>query len=205
MVDVTVVIPYNRDRGWLNEAIASYEAQEFTGNSELILSHDPNQSCAENFNEGWMLEAQGKYIKILGEDDLMMPNCLQDLFDYAEENDLDVVFAQSIHIGDGEEQLYIPKFSEISLNSLLFNNFIDVQTTLYSHKLLQELGGFDENLQTAEEYEFHLRALSSNYSFGYLPKVVAKYRHHSKNKSRILRASSMDRVKYIEEIRERFR
>ena len=204
MVDVTVVIPYNYDRGWLSEAIASYEAQVFTGNSELILSHDPNQSCAENFNEGWMLEAQGKYIKILGEDDLMMPNCLQDLFDYAEENDLDVVFAQSIHVGDGEDQIFIPKFTEISLDSLLFNNFIDVQTTLYSHKLLQELGGFDENLQTAEEYGF-IWGFIFQLSFGYLPKVVAKYRHHSKNKSRILRASSMDRVKYIEEIRGRFR
>jgi len=204
-LDVSVIIPYHQDRGYLFDAIESYEAQEFTGASELILSYDPNQSCAENFNEGWMLEAQGKYIKILGEDDLMLPNCLQDLFDYAEENDLDVVFAQSIHIGDGEDQILIPKFTEISLDSLLFNNFIDVQTTLYSHNLLQELGGFDEKLQTAEEYEFHLRALSSNYSFGYLPKVVAKYRHHSKNKSRILRASSMDRVKYIEEIRERFR
>jgi GT2 family glycosyltransferase len=204
MVDISVIIPYNRDRGWLSEAISSYEAQVFTGTSELILSHGPNQSCAENFNQGWMLEAQGKYIKKLDEDDLMLPNCLQDLFDYVEENDLDVVFAQSIHIGDGEDQIVIPKFTEISLDALLFNNFIDAQTTLYSHNLLRELGGFDEYLQTAEEYEFHLRALSSNYSFGYLSKVVAKYRHHSSNKSRILRASSMDRVKYIEEIRGRF-
>jgi len=133
-----------------------------------------------------------------------MPNCLQDLFDYAEEKDLDVVFAQSIHICDGEDIIVIPEFTELSLNVLLSNNFIDGATTLYSHNMLQELGGFDEKLQTAEEYEFHLRALSSNYVFGYLPHVVAKYRHHSSNKSRILRASSMDRVKYIEEIQERF-
>ena len=38
----------------------------------------------------------------------MLPNCLQDLFDYVEENDLDVVFAQSIHIGNGEDQIVIP-------------------------------------------------------------------------------------------------
>ena len=50
MVDVSVIIPYHRDRGHLADAIASYNAQEFTGTSELILSHNPNYSLGENFN-----------------------------------------------------------------------------------------------------------------------------------------------------------
>ena len=90
------------------------------------------QTCYENIK---LLEAQGKYIKKLDEDDLLLPNCLQDLFDYAEEKDLDVVFAQSIHIGDGEDKIVIPNFIELSLDALLSNNFIDAQTTLYSHNM----------------------------------------------------------------------
>ena len=38
MIDVSVIIPYHQDRGYLFDAIESYEAQEFTGTSELILS-----------------------------------------------------------------------------------------------------------------------------------------------------------------------
>ena len=44
MTDVSVIIPYHQDRGYLFDAIESYEAQEFTGTSELILSHNPNYS-----------------------------------------------------------------------------------------------------------------------------------------------------------------
>ena len=48
MVDVSVIIPYHRDRGHLADAIASYNAQEFTGTSELILSHNPAFSQGQN-------------------------------------------------------------------------------------------------------------------------------------------------------------
>ena len=38
MIDVSVIIPYHQDRGFLFDAIDSYEAQEFTGTSELIIA-----------------------------------------------------------------------------------------------------------------------------------------------------------------------
>jgi hypothetical protein len=33
MIDVSVIIPYHQDRGYLSDAIESYETQEFTGTS----------------------------------------------------------------------------------------------------------------------------------------------------------------------------
>ena len=64
MIDVSVIIPYHQDRGYLFDAIESYEAQEFTGTSELILSHNPTFSQGQNINAG-LKKANGKYIKIL--------------------------------------------------------------------------------------------------------------------------------------------
>jgi GT2 family glycosyltransferase len=205
MVDVSVIIPYHRDRGHLADAIASYNAQEFTGTSELILSHNPNYSLGENFNAG-VARAKGKYIKVLPDDDLLTPNCLQDLFEAAERTNADLVFAQAREFAGNENQYYIPVVTKISLDELLFENFIHGCTTLYRTDMFQQVGGFDETLWTVEEYEFHLRCLSQGYKFHYEPKIVVNYRLWDGAKSRQYRQTRMEeRNEYIEMIRERFR
>ena len=188
MVDVSVIIPYHRDRGYLFDAIESYEAQEFTGTSELILSHNPTYSLGENFNAG-AARAKGKYIKVLPDDDLLTPNCLQDLFDKAEQEQADVVFAdaRNFHSDSGclfeAEGILTSKFNNISLDSLLESNFIHGPAVLYRTNMFQDVGGFDESLWTAEEYEFHLRCLHQGYKFVYLPQVVVNYRIWPSSKS----------------------
>jgi len=184
MVDVSVIIPYHQDRGYLFDAIESYEAQEFTGTSELILSHNPIFSQGQNINAG-VAQAKGKYIKILHDDDLLTPNCLQDLFDKAEQEQADVVFADARNFysdggglvgGFDRGGIFTSKFTNISLDSLLESNFIHGPTVLYRTKMFQAVGGFDESLWTVEEYEFHLRCLHQGYKFVYLPQVVVNYR-----------------------------
>jgi len=212
MVDVSVIIPYHQDRGYLFDAIESYEAQEFTGTSELILSHNPTFTLGQNFNAG-VTQAKGKYIKILPDDDLLTPNCLQDLFDVAELNGADVVFAEAYNMigedskGWNSSGHYIPKVPTIiTLESLLNNNFIHGGTTFYRTSIFNEVGGYDESLWTAEEYEFHLRCLGNGYKFYYAPSIVFEYRVWSASKSIVYRRTkSIERVEYIESIRDRFR
>ena len=210
MVDISVIIPYHQDRGYLFDAIESYEAQEFTGTSELILSHNPAFSQGQNINAG-LKKANGKYIKILHDDDLLTPNCLQDLFDKAEQEKADVVFAdaRNFHSDGGvsfeDEGILTSKFSSISLDSLLKSNFIHGGTTLYRTDMLRELGGYDESLWTVEEYEFHLRCLHQGYKFVYLPRVVFNYRIWPSSKSfqyRLNKAESRENL--ITSIKERF-
>jgi GT2 family glycosyltransferase len=212
MVDVSVIIPYHQDRGYLFDAIESYEAQEFTGTSELILSHNPTFLLGQNFNAG-IAQAQGKYVKILPDDDLLTPNCLQDLFEAAERTDADLIFAQAINIDERPEFKdkinnvhWKSSFIEISLDALIFENFIHGGTTFYRTSMLKELGGYDESLWTAEEYEFHLRCISKGYKLYYEPKIVFNYRVWSASKSIVYRRTkSIERVEYIESIRDRFR
>ena len=210
MIDVSVIIPYHQDRGYLFDAIESYEAQEFTGTSELILSHNPNYSLGENFNAG-VARAKGKYIKVLPDDDLLTPNCLQDLFDKAEQENADVVFAdaRNFHSDGGisfeEEGVLTSKFNNISLDSLLESNFIHGPTALYRTKMFQSVGGFDESLWTAEEYEFNLRCLHQGYKFVYLPQVVVDYRVWPSSKSVQYRLNKAEaRENLITSIKERF-
>ena len=214
MVDISVIIPYHQDRGYLFDAIESYEAQEFTGNSELILSHNPTYSLGENFNAG-LVQAKGKYIKILPDDDLLTPNCLQDLFDVAEQKQADLVFAEAYNMTDDNargwnlEGHYVPNLSQgINLKSLLENNFIHGGTTLYRTSMIRELGGYDESLWTAEEYEFHLRCMAAGYKFCYAPTIVFEYRVWISSKSIIYRSTPRNseiRKQLIKDIRNKFR
>ena len=205
MIDVSVIIPYHQDRGYLFDAIESYEAQEFTGTSELILSHNPTYSLGENFNVG-VARAKGKYVKILPDDDLLTPNCLQDLFEAAERTNADLVFAQARDFKGSQNTYWTPIVTDMSLEALLFENFIHGGTTLYRTDMLRELRGYDESLWTAEEYEFHLRCVSKGFKLHYVPKIVFNYRVWENSKSILYRKHrKKERQTYIESIRDRFR
>jgi GT2 family glycosyltransferase len=206
--DVSVIIPYHYDRGFLVDAIESYENQIFSGTSELIISHGPDKSLGENFNDGIRM-AKGKYVKILPEDDLLTPNCLQDLFDSAEENNADLVFAQARNFaGAGVEKISKspPVILDMTLQALIDNNFIHAITTLYRTEMLQKLEGFDESMWTAEEYEFHLRCLALGYKPYFVPTIVCEYREWEGSKSRVYRLQRKEeRLQYIEQIKDNFR
>jgi len=214
MVDISVIIPYHQDRGYLFDAIESYEAQEFRGTSELILSHNPTFTLGQNFNAG-IDKAKGKYIKILPDDDLLTPNSLQDLFDAAEFNQADLVFAEAYNITDDDAKgwnsdgHYVPNLSNgITLESLLDNNFIHGGTTFYKTSMIRELKGYDESLWTVEEYEFHLRCMAAGYKFCYTPTIVFKYRVWLSSKSIMYRSNPLrndSRDKLLEDIRNKFR
>ena len=184
MVDISVIIPYHQEREYLFDAIESYEAQEFTGTSELILSHNPLFTLGQNFNAG-VAKAKGKYIKVLPDDDLLTPNCLQDLFDAALASDADLIFAQSLNINEGvkstvtgieDTNLWTPPDIEFTFENLLERNFIHGGTTLYRTEMFLALRGYDESVWAAEEYEFHLKCLCNGYRVYYTPKVVFHYR-----------------------------
>ncbi|KKL55146.1 hypothetical protein LCGC14_2258350, partial [marine sediment metagenome] len=66
---VTVIIPYNKDRGWLKEAIDSVPK----GVQLLLSKGRQNWPC--NFNKV-LDQAEGKYIKYLHEDDMLTENCI---------------------------------------------------------------------------------------------------------------------------------
>ena len=73
---VSVIIPYNEDRGYLKECVASIEAQTYP-DIELIPSFSPG-SCGHNFNNG-LEKATGEYVKWVDEDDWLPPDSIENL------------------------------------------------------------------------------------------------------------------------------
>ena len=197
-VMVSVIIPYNKDRGFLQHAIKSVKAQTYE-NWELIVQHGKG-TLGENVNKA-LQKADGKFIKILAEDDLLTPDCLKILTDGIQ--GYDFVYSDAENFGElppGWDSRSHDK--TVSLDGMLRGNGIHGGTTLYRSSILQNVGGYDESLWTGEEYDLHLSLLKAGCKHRHVPGIVYKYRIHGDNKSRT--ANVKIRHEYIEEIRKRY-
>ena len=182
MIDISVILFYNNPRKWLNEARQSYHNQEFSGRSELI-EICKNQSTAENLNDGFK-RARGKYVKYLCDDDMLLPGCLQSLYDHAEQTNADVVCAgalnHNIEIGQATE--YFSKIPK-TVSELAEQNTIHGGTTLFKRSALIAVNYLDESLPYGEEYDLYLRLAVAGFKFSELNKIVYYYRIHNEMKS----------------------
>ena len=201
-VKVSVIITVAEDRGYLDVAIKSAIDQKFK-NYEIILASDGNpemKNYADKYNLRFLLNkkgnaaknankaskiAHGEFIKFLSDDDLLTPNCLMDLTANIKDNAL--IFANAIDFwANGKTILRKPIMRENFKELLrLKSSYIHGGTIMFRKDVLFNCGGFDERLDSCEEYDFYLNLLSKGYKFTYLDKTVYRYRKHDKNKSRI--------------------
>lgn len=203
---VSVIIPYVRDRGYLREAIASVEAQTYT--DWQLVEICGNRTQGANINHG-LRYANGEFIKILHDDDILPSNSLIDLYDGIQGYDF--------VCGDMElfgEKLYCPNpgrgfpitMNPPTLERMLKKNCIAGGTTLYRKDMLLAVGGYNEQLHTGEEYDLHLKLLKNGYRCNYIMKIVHHYRLHEFNKSYYMRPEEkIERRKYIKEIANRYK
>lgn len=187
---VSIVIPYNVDRGYLQEARKSALKQNYP-NCEVIL-YQSKGKLGFNVNRG-VERAKGEYIKILAEDDLLFKTSIKDLVQGI--GDADFCCADAFNqVENGNDFIFKSKVQ--SLEDCLLRNSIHGGTVLYKRSLWDELGGWDEELNTGEEYDWHLKLLYTGKKLVYTPKTVTIYRIWSKGKASTL-ATNADRKNYI--------
>jgi glycosyltransferase involved in cell wall biosynthesis len=200
MPKVSIIIPHKEDRGFLEEAIASAEAQRFDDYEIIIQQGDC--SLGKNVNEG-IKRSTGDYIKVLSSDDLLLPDSIEILYSKIIEG-YDWVCGDAENFGllrNGWENAQYWKAIEPTLAGMLESNQIHGGTTLYRTSILYETGGYDETLWTGEEYDLHLNLLASGYKVGIVNKMVYRYRLHEHNKSMDMSPrAKLNRKKYINEV-----
>lgn len=172
-MDVTVIIPYKNDRGWLQEAIESVPK-----NVQLILSQGEG-NWPQNFNKA-LPKAKGKFIRYLHEDDMLAPNSLE--LAILGFGDCDFIHGNAIELHQNSQKQvpWVPKDKYPTLQSLLRVNAIHSVTTMYRREVFENMGGFceDPKMYSFEEFEFHLRCLASGLKIGYVPHTLGIYRRH---------------------------
>ena len=189
---VTVIIPYKKDRGWLQDAIDSVPADV-----QLIVSQGEGNWPA-NFNKV-LGQAEGDYIKFLHEDDMLLPNCIEDSVKAIEEQGVDFIHGNAVELFQGTERLrhYKPKATHPTVEDLLAKNVLHCPTLMYRKEVFDKVGTFDESLNNQEEYEFNLRCLKAGLKIGYCDSFLAVYRRHSTQKIKTITKTEIRKEKEL--------
>lgn len=179
-MDISIIIPCNQDRGWLKDAVKSCEDQVFSGTHEIIIQYN-DATVGKNMNDGFA-KCSGQWIKKLDEDDMLPPDALQNLWDYAQ-GGYDWVYGDAWQFyGSLEDHALAKSQAWFTLPDLMQRNVLHGGALLYHRRTFEITGGWDEELETAEEYDWHLLLTAKNFQRGYIPKVVYWQRMHEGSK-----------------------
>lgn len=230
---VSVGIPtYNGER-FIAEAIATIFAQTYP-NLELIICDDgssdqtiaiaqsfqkqanfpikiilySNQGLAQNSNN-CIINSQGKYIKLLFQDDLLDPNCIELMVEQAEQDpEIGLVFSpRSMFFSDQSEidehliAVYqgfrdlhqawtnlqsIQWGQELLADSNLFchpiNKIGEPSTVLLRKSIFEKVKGFDPKLNQLVDLDLWWR-IFSQFKVGFVNKTLSYFRLHRQQKT----------------------
>jgi len=146
----------------------------------------PNEGVSPTWNFA-LKKACGKFIALLGADDVWMSDYLELQAQYLQKLDDNHVFlytnAYIIKENKKTKTKYYPHIIDyhpstikiISLKDLITRNRI-FGMVVFPRSMFHEIGGFDPNLRVGEDYDFWLRALNKGYKPVFNPMVRAYYR-----------------------------
>lgn len=166
--------------------------REFSSNSRLrIFIFKKNVGQAKNWNRG-IHNAKGRYIKFLGQDDLIQTNYLEEAVSILEQNStvsLVCSFEKPIGTGYPDRNLNVmPGKGEISgvfvqKNLLENGNWIGGPTAVMCRTdVFKHIGGFDTNLKCSLDYGLWIRILSTGNLY-VLPHYLYGCRTHNEQET----------------------
>ena len=230
---VSIAIPTYQGEEFLGETIATALSQTYP-NIEILISDDGSTDktleIARDYQKQSSVEfrilthhhlgmvnnwnfcismSQGKYIKFLFQDDLLMPNCLEEMVSLAQKDDeIGLVFSPRgiILAKDAESHEYClciyrncdnldkawsnlqsiqSGFDLLQDPNLLehpMNKIGEPSTVLIRREVFEQIGGFDSNLCQIVDVDMWLRIMG-NYKIGYINKKLSYFRIHPQQQS----------------------
>ncbi len=207
-----IVTSYNHER-YLRRAVESALAQEAesvevlaiddasTDGSQRILDelaadprlrierHRENLGISRVFNRGLEL-ARGTYVAYLGSDDFWLPGHLAGGLEAVRGTAVAlcygrvrVVDADDRDVPEGLDLFGSAPDSEFFSALLRRSNFVPFVSTLIRRDAALEVGGFDESLETLQDYDLWLR-IAARHPVRFLDRTTAAFRWDGRNASR---------------------
>ena len=163
-----------------------------------LIHHDLNTGVPANANRG-LRAANGEWIKFLGADDTLKPDCIESNMSWIENNPEVKVLFSAIEVYndtfDINNLLYRTPGNDVYFETSILNPKRDAQSQykmlllcdrihfspslfIYRETLLGS-GGFDERFRYLEDYPLWLNLTRNGHKLHFMDKVTVNYRRHS--------------------------
>lgn len=208
-MSVSVIIPCYNSEKYLSETVQSVLQQSYkdleiicvdngsTDNTIQILSdlaekhkeikiyHQKIKGAPAARNMG-LAAATGAYVQFLDSDDLLVPEKIQQQLDFLQKGEFDLVVSdRSVYNESMEHLIATHTFEKIATDPLAvsISDIIITGNPLYMKSSFIAAGGWDESLESAQDWELHIRLALKKLNFGYLPGIFLKSRSHKSSLS----------------------
>lgn len=204
--DLSVIIPVYNVGNWVIEAVESVIKQDLQPREVIIVDDgstdgaqdrlacylpDPrirvirteNRGLAAARNRG-IAEASGRFVALLDGDDRYRPTYIARMHARimaADQPAFVTCDAESFGAGQYAGERFSSRYPQAEPITLA--TFLDGQVAIFGlsvirRSVLQSIGGYDENLRSAEDLDLWLRLLATGATGGLVPEVLVEYRRH---------------------------
>jgi glycosyltransferase involved in cell wall biosynthesis len=200
---VSVVTPSYNALPFIIDTIKSVQLQDYPtiehividgssvdGTREVLKQHphliwisEPDKGQSEAINKGFRM-ARGEIIGWLNADDTYRPGAVSCAVEYLQAHpDVDLVYTDVQVIDEHDQPVRLARSGPFSFEEILINNMVKQPTIFMRKKVIDSLGGVDEDLHYVMDYEFWLRA-GRLFNLQYLPgEIFANFRYCRGTKS----------------------
>ena len=140
-----------------------------------ILVSEKDKGIYDAMNKGISL-SEGAYILFLNADDyLFSPSVIENMMAaISQYKDSDIFYGNLLMFDDKTGQAKIWKPGPVS-GKLLYSSTLPHPATIYKRTIFEKLNKFDDTYKIAADYEFYVRAFTSDANFKYLDKLVSVF------------------------------
>ena len=196
---VSIIIPCYNAAPWVGEAIGSALAQTYL-NKEVIVIDDgstdgslqvirsfrdrirwetgANRGACAARNKGLRL-AKGELIQFLDADDLLYVTKVEKQVAVRDTVSADIVFCDGEVLIDGRREpwaKHIPPYSGGDIFPFVLRHQMAISAPLHQKRLLESIGGFDESLPCAQEFDLNIRLACAGVTFHHFREILYIWR-----------------------------
>ena len=157
------------------QIIRVYEKRD----SRIVVMNKQNGGLSSARNTG-LARATGEYLIIFDSDDIMVPEKVQSQVAWLEQHpQYGMVYSNLFHFVDGTNKIYIlsvRKSTADHYSALLLGNYINPNTVCMRRLVYEQVGIFDEDIRSAEDWDYWLRISQKGILIGYDPQPLTLYR-----------------------------
>jgi len=154
------------------EIIKEYESHPSV---YIILPNRERMGLTRSFNV-LLRESKGEYVCILGADDIFMPNRLEVAMKFHNEHpEIGASYSDCYWMDEKGNTIREIKCMEYDLKMLLLSEYINVMTMMIKKSCLDEIGGFDEELELSQDSLMKFE-IGQRFGMARIPETLVKYR-----------------------------